>query len=318
MTANNAPPRAAIPGLTFGYRSETGPHRQINEDFVGYFVPGDQDPRRKQGAIFAVADGMGGHLAGEVASRQAVEGVIRAYYTAAATPGPAPGDDAGPALVRAFEQTNHALHTLAQSDPRRSNMGTTLVAAIIREGKLSIANVGDSRAYLLRGGRLTQITRDHSLIGEQVQGRVLSQAQARKHPYRHIITRALGTHSTVQVDLFEGEWQAGDSLLLCTDGLSGTLSARRMARLLRRAPSPQQAADQLVSQAEAQGSRDNISALVVRDGQFRPGGGYSPYLLAGLMGLLGLCLLGVALLALLISGLGLSGNPVAAPQMAPI
>ena len=241
--------------LRFGQKSDRGPSRALNEDYADCFVAADEAQRRDKGAIFLVADGMGGHQAGEVASRMAVERVRQEYYADAAHE---PGDS----LVRAFKVANRALYDYALSDPSKAGMGTTLVAAVVLGRRVCVANVGDSRAYLISKKTITQITKDHSWVEKQVQAGLLTREQAERHPQRNLITRALGAKASVEVDLFEGELHGGDVLLLCTDGLSGPLSERQMTRIVGSQP-PTQAAAQLVAQANVQGGEDNASAIVV-------------------------------------------------------
>jgi serine/threonine protein phosphatase PrpC len=243
------------PELRFGQKSDRGPTRTLNEDYAQCFLPADQAQRRTKGAIFLVADGMGGHQAGEVASRQAVERVTQEYYADTA-------HKTGESLMRAFQVANQVLHTCAQSDPTKAGMGTTLVAAVILGRKVYVANVGDSRAYLINQQGITQITEDHSWVEEQVQAGLLTREQAERHPQRNLITRALGAKPVVEADLFEGELHEGDLLLLCTDGLSGPLSEQQIAHIVRSQP-PSQAANQLVAQACKQQGEDNATALIV-------------------------------------------------------
>jgi serine/threonine protein phosphatase PrpC len=320
--------------LHIGYQSDAGPARKLNEDYIGCVVPKDEAQRRTKGALFLVADGMGGHNAGAVASRKAVEQVAREYY--ADTVG-----DNGDCLVQAVEAANQMLYDLAQGDPSQAGMGTTLVAAVVHgtPPHATIANVGDSRAYLLRRRRLAQITRDHSWVEEQLRAGLLTPAQAARHPQRNVITRALGSRPTVEVDLFEADLGEGDVLLLCSDGLSGELSARQMARILRSQP-PARAAAQLVTGANARGGNDNASAVVVQAGaretmrsRWLPGPiagtwgqnidrlwarGRRVPLVAALAVLCLVCLAsGVALTASLV-GREFVAGPAAAPQLAPI
>ena len=242
--------------LEVGLSSDRGPSRDLNEDYVDYHVPSDEAQSRLKGSIFVVADGMGGHLAGEVASKEAVKKVMEEYY---ADPSPDPGESLG----RAISAANHLVHEHASSDPAKSGMGTTLVAAVIIGSNVYIANVGDSRAYGINKDTSTQITRDHSWVEEQIEAGILTREQAQKHPQRNVITRALGRRQTVEADLFEGKLLAGDALLLCTDGVCGPLTEDQMAQAVRSLP-PSRAAAQLVSQAGAEGGKDNASALIVR------------------------------------------------------
>jgi serine/threonine protein phosphatase PrpC len=235
--------------------TDTGRVRPHNEDYVDYFVPPDPQQQARKGAIYLVADGMGGHQAGEVASRGAVELAIQRYY----------GDtsrDVGKSLARAVQAANQQIHAQAQADPSKSGMGTTLVAAVILGRKVYVANVGDSRAYLINKRDITQITEDHSWVEEQVRAGLLTQEQARRHPQRNLVTRALGSKPSVEVDLFEGEVSTGDALLLCSDGLTGRVEDFEIAAIVRDHP-PHEAARLLVAAANERGGNDNITVLIV-------------------------------------------------------
>jgi len=253
-TAQGTEPEALH--LEVGLSSDRGPSRDLNEDYVDYYVPSDEAQSRLKGSIFVVADGMGGHLAGEVASKEAVKKVMEEYYAA-------PSPDPGESLGRAISAANLLVREHASSDPAKSGMGTTLVAAVIIGSSVYIANVGDGRAYGINNDTSTQITRDHSWVEEQIEAGILTREQAQKHPQRNVITRALGRRQTVEADLFEGKLLAGDALLLCTDGVCGPLTEDQMAQAVRSLP-PSRAAAQLVSQAGVEGGKDNASALIVR------------------------------------------------------
>ncbi len=235
--------------------SDTGRVRPHNEDYVDFFVPPDPQQRARKGAIYLVADGMGGHQAGEVASRGAVELAIRGYYDD-------PSRDVGKSLVRAIQAANQQLHAQAQADQSKSGMGTTLVAAVVLGRKVYVANVGDSRAYLINNKNITQITEDHSWVEEQVRAGLLTHEQAKKHPQRNLVTRALGSKPAVDVDLFEGEISKGDTLLLCSDGLTGRVDDREVAAIVRQHP-PHEATRILVDTANERGGNDNITVLIV-------------------------------------------------------
>ncbi len=235
--------------------TDVGRARPHNEDFVEYYIPPDPQQRAQKGTLYLVADGMGGHQAGEVASQGAVESVIAHYYSS-------PGSDVGLSLVRALHVANQQIHAQAQADPSKSGMGTTLVAAVIVGRKVYIANVGDSRAYLINQSGITQITEDHSWVEEQVRAGLLTPEKARKHPQRNLVTRALGSKSSVEVDLFEGEVSAGDTILLCSDGLTGRVGDQEIAAIVQ-AHRPEEAVRLLVAQANERGGNDNITVLVV-------------------------------------------------------
>lgn len=235
--------------------TDVGRVRSHNEDYVDYYIPSDPHQRALKGSIYLVADGMGGHQAGEVASREAVEWTMGQYYADTA-------HDVATSLVRAIRMANARLFEQAQSDADKGGMGSTLVAAVIVGQKVYIANVGDSRAYLINARGVTQITEDHSWVEEQVRAKLLTPEQARRHPQRNLVTRALGSKPDVQVDLFEGELEAGDTLLLCSDGLTGRVEDPELAAIALQYPA-QEAARQLVALANERGGNDNISVLIV-------------------------------------------------------
>src|SRR5215213_5674339 len=209
-------------------------------------------------SLFAVADGVGGHQAGEVASQTSVETLLREFTA---------GEHTTEGLVAAAEAANQAVWQLAQGSREKRGMGTTLTAlALVQENgeeQLALINVGDSRAYLLQHGDLIQLTEDHSLVEELVRDGKLTPAEAQVHPQRSIITRALGMEPAIEVDSWEITPYAGDRILLCSDGLTNELSDERIASTLRQLADPQEAAHDLVRQARAAGGSDNITVVVV-------------------------------------------------------
>jgi serine/threonine protein phosphatase PrpC len=236
--------------------TDVGRKREHNEDNMAYVIPKDQQVMAIKGALFIVADGMGGHAAGEVASEIAVDTVSNVYYM----------DDnedvAGP-LLQAIKRANVAIHQRAAENMLRSGMGTTCVAAVLRGNMAYIANVGDSRAYLIRQGQARQISQDHSWVAEQVRAGLLTEDQARTHAQRNVITRCLGTQADVDVDVFREQIQEGDTLVLCSDGLSGLVSDEELMRIVERSV-PQESVYHLVERANENGGPDNITAIVVR------------------------------------------------------
>ena len=235
--------------------TDTGRVRPHNEDYVDSFVPPDPQQQARKGAIYLVADGMGGHQAGEVASRGAVETTIQRYYADTSR-------DVGKSLVRSVQAANQQIHAQAQADPSKTGMGTTLVAAVILGRKVYVANVGDSRAYLINKSSMTQITDDHSWVEEQVRAGLLTPDQAKRHPQRNLVTRALGSKPSVDVDLFEGEVSTGDVIFLCSDGLTGRVEDHEIAAIVRDYP-PHEAARLLIAAANERGGSDNITVLIV-------------------------------------------------------
>lgn len=241
--------------ITFAHGTDVGRVRDHNEDTVAVFEPADPAMQR-QGRLFIVADGMGGYLAGEVASRLAAETTQREYYAD-------PSEEPATRLQNAVQAANAVVFDSAHSERAHSGMGTTLVAAALVESKAYVAAVGDSRVYVVHQGQLSQVTQDHSFVGEQLRAGLLTKEQARLHPQRNVITRALGSQPTVQVDLFEGDLAEGDLLLLCSDGLTGHVPEDQIRETLCQLP-PAQAVKRLIEQANESGGSDNISAIVLR------------------------------------------------------
>jgi len=176
---------------------------------------------------------------------------------------PLEGDDPGAALVAAVHEANRRVYTLSLTRPDYAGLGTTLTAAHLAGGRWWIAHVGDSRAYLYRQGRLRQVTRDHSVVAELVALGYLRADEARTHPQRHLLTRALGLEATLEVDLYSLEARPEDRLLLCTDGLSSVVSDATMRELLARGGSPAEQAARLAEKALEQGAPDNVTVVVV-------------------------------------------------------
>jgi serine/threonine protein phosphatase PrpC len=242
--------------IAFAKGTDIGRQRDHNEDYVDAFSPPDPAKRRQKGELFIVADGMGGHQAGEVASRSAVQTISHEYYAE-------PESDLAGSLVRAIQRANAAIHQQAQESLSRAGMGTTVVAALVRGQELCLANVGDSRAYLMRNGKIRQVTSDHSFVEEQIRAGILTREEARTHPQRNVITRALGAKPDVEVDTYKGTLAPGDALLLCTDGVSQYVEEAEIREILSQ-HSPQEATSRLIALANERGGNDNITALVIQ------------------------------------------------------
>lgn len=240
-------------GIDIGTATDVGRVREANEDSMLAIAPGDGH------LLVAVADGMGGHRAGEVASDLAVQSLRTALEAAG---------DAKPEelLTRAVELANKTIWEAAAEDAEKEGMGTTLVCALVsRAGDVSIANVGDSRAYTVIKNSAKLVTVDHTWVNQQVLGGHMSEKEARTSPYRNLLTRSLGSTPRVQVDLFKDvRLGPGDALVLVSDGVSGYLDARDVAGILRESATAQQAAERLVSEAVNRGGADNATAVVVR------------------------------------------------------
>jgi PPM family protein phosphatase len=216
--------------VSVGAASDIGQVREGNEDSYLVIAP-----------LYAVADGMGGHRGGEVASNLALETVEELFTQGSGT------------LAEQVEQANRAVFERSQQDRSVSGMGTTLTAALIDGGRVHLAHVGDSRAYLFRGGELSLLTEDHTLVQEE----------AETHPHRSILTRALGVDAAVQVDESDVDVAGGDRILLCSDGLTGMVSDEQIREILGRNPDPQPAVDELVKEANRAGGIDNITAVIL-------------------------------------------------------
>jgi len=223
--------------------TDAGRKRRRNEDSYVLEPP-----------LFAVADGMGGAQAGEVASRLAVD-AFREFHEA---------DELEPEkrVTAIIQEANRRIYERAREDTQASGMGTTVTAALVGEESVSIGHVGDSRAYRLRGGQLEQLTDDHSLVADLVRGGRLTPEEADVHPQRSVITRALGTDPEVDVDAFTFEAEPGDVILLCSDGLTTMLTDEEIVAIVGRAKSLEHAAKQLVKAANRRGGEDNVTVVL--------------------------------------------------------
>jgi protein phosphatase len=208
--------------------------------------------------LFIVADGMGGHRGGEIASKLAVDTVIASFYAS---------DEKTPvaAFKKAFSEANRVIIEKSREDVALFGMGTTCTALAIRPGEAYFAHVGDSRAYILRGGELKQVTEDHSLVGEMVRSGIISDEDAKVHPRRNVITRSLGTHEELETDTPDSPLPLidGDVFLLCSDGLTSLVDEEELEVVVG-ANSPREACDRLVELANAKGGKDNITVQVIK------------------------------------------------------
>lgn len=255
--------------IDIGHATDRGCRREKNEDTYLVLLP----PCVPEGvdAVVAVADGMGGHQAGEVASAIAVR-VLQEEVARAGVRARPPGAEV---LANAVREANAEI--MAEAGDDRRGMGTTLTVALIARDRVCLAHVGDSRGYLLRDGRLQQLTRDHSWVADQVQAGLLSPDQAVNHPHRNLLTRALGMDRSIMVDAETTSLRSGDVLLLCSDGLHGVVPEPEVARAMVKAAGVQEAAEALVALANARGGPDNVTAVVAatrpQDGREQPARG---------------------------------------------
>jgi protein phosphatase len=232
-------------------RTDVGVVRSGNED--NYLMLSDR-------GVFIVADGMGGHAAGEVASEMAVRIISREIGSLRGVT----DDQAGERIQRAIVSANEAIFERTLSEHDKRGMGTTTTVLALLPGRYLVGQVGDSRAYLLRNGSFLQLTKDHSYVQEQVDAGLLTPEQARVHPYSNVITRCVGAGSEVVPDLYFGTLNPGDVLLLASDGLTGMLEDEQLARILEAGEGPQSWVDRMIAEANRRGGLDNITAIIVK------------------------------------------------------
>ncbi|MDR3536071.1 MAG: Stp1/IreP family PP2C-type Ser/Thr phosphatase [Acetobacteraceae bacterium] len=243
--------------------SHPGLVRALNEDAVIYRLPNDSDPDSALGVLALVADGMGGHAAGEVASEMAAQCLHYLFYR---RPQPVPA-----ALAEGFAAANLAIHERSRTDPACAGMGTTCTAIVLRDNCAWLGHVGDSRAYLIRDNAIRQISEDHSLVAELVRQGTLTEAEAKEFPDRNVILRALGTQPTVEPSISPAGlpiWP-GDIFVLCSDGLSDLVDDETIRQLASAQP-PFEACEALIQAALAVGGHDNVSAGVIRVAEAAP------------------------------------------------
>lgn len=236
--------------------SDRGLLRSRNEDFYGIFSPG-QSSLAMHGILLVVADGMGGHLSGAEASKLAVESLSRAYFK----------DISQGASAAIVDRIRWAMHEANREvfeiigERIEGTVGTTCTAAVLSEDRVTIAHLGDSRAYRLTSGKILQLTKDHSLVGEMVRRGTLSREEADRHPSRNFITRALGLRESIEVDVEEYQLEAGDRILLCSDGLFTMVSEKEISSIAVEG-TPQEACKRLIERANDEGGEDNITVIV--------------------------------------------------------
>ena len=246
--------------LLHAARTDVGMIRSGNED--NFTV--DATPTR---GIFIVADGMGGHAAGEVASEMAVKIVQRELSPVRDLD----GEDVVQMVATALKRANRAIHDRTLTETDKQGMGTTVSALLLAGTRYLIGQVGDSRVYLFRDGGLTQLTKDHSYVQEQVDAGFLTPEQARYHPYSNVITRCVGAGHDVEPDIYRGEAREGDLFLVASDGLTGMVDDRRLAQLLGSRAEPERKVQSLIAEANGRGGLDNITAIIVQVLETGPG-----------------------------------------------
>jgi len=248
--------------MDFGARTDTGRVRETNEDSLRY---------APETNLFILSDGMGGQASGEVASRLATDATLAHCLEAESNSAlPLVGEpiegvsEASNRLASAIRLANRVVYTASQQNSEQQGMGATVVAVWIKNDRMSVAHVGDSRVYRLRGGALEQLTSDHSFVAEQVRRGLMTEGEAAQSKLQNVLMRALGIDPEVEPDVTEELVMEGDTILLCSDGLTRELSDQQIAGVLTSIDDPEEAADRLIELANQTGGGDNISAIVVR------------------------------------------------------
>jgi PPM family protein phosphatase len=238
--------------------TDRGLRRGQNEDSHGEWIPAAADERRRRGVLLVVADGMGGSRAGEVASRLAVDTVMRYYREA-------PGEDLLEDLHHAVEAANRAVHRESAAHPELSGMGTTCTAVVLRGADAYIAHVGDSRAYLIQDGAIRQLTRDHSLVAQLVREGQLTPDQAKVDPRRNVVTRSVGVGPHVEIDAERAPavLRSGDTVMVCSDGLHGVVGEEEL-RTAASGADLAQGCQEAIRLANQRGGPDNITVVLAR------------------------------------------------------
>ena len=246
------------PNISASVQTDTGCVREANEDSGRHIAPNDLQVRLSKGTLTIVADGMGGHASGEVASQMAVELISEFYYAS-------PAGTASEALRGAIEAANAAIYETSETEEKYFGMGTTLVALVLQENTAISAHVGDSRLYRFRTGHLEMMTTDHSQVMEMVKHGIISMEEARDHDDKNVILRAVGTQPEVEVEVSEPfTVESGDTFLLCSDGLSDMIHDDEIESIMRSAGDIHTAAEKLINAAKTSGGHDNITVGVVR------------------------------------------------------
>lgn len=250
---------ASMLDLEFAELSDVGRVRDHNEDYSGCSIPASENEGRTQGWLFAVADGVGGEELGEVASQTAIESLMAGFRAA-------PKGEAHTSLMpRLIQTANTRIYELGRAaSPGGSKMATTIVACALRYDRVVVAHVGDSRCYLIRHGLAQQITRDHTVVAEQVRLGLLTAREAAEAQTRHLLSRSLGNDLFVNVEIGDRQIQVDDVLLLCSDGLHGPVNGNEIGEIVRYTPDLKTAAAKLIALANERDGGDNATAQLIR------------------------------------------------------
>lgn len=257
----DAPKLERVPIVSIGCKTDLGRVRENNEDKFEFYIPDDSATMASRGCIFLVCDGMGGHAAGQIASELAAKTFIDVYLHH-------PSEDIAAALAAAVKAANRFVLDVSRAVPSRRGMGTTLSALILTQYGGFTVQVGDSRIYRLRDGKLVQLTHDHGWVDEAVRRGEIPAEAADDHPYKHVLTRAVGTEETVEPDIEEIDVREGDVFLLSSDGMTNHVPDPAIEETLARF-GPGEAAWKLVGKALYDGGSDNCTVLIVRVDGYR-------------------------------------------------
>jgi protein phosphatase len=246
----------ALAKCTVAAKTDLGRVRENNEDKFEFYIPDDEVTLSSRGQVFVVCDGMGGHAAGQIASELACKTFIDVYLNH-------PAADIRTALTEALQAANRYVFLVSRSVAARKGMGTTLTAMVLLQDMAYVVQVGDSRAYRLRGEQLTQITEDHTYMHEMIRMGILTPEQAAVHPQKHVITRAIGIEENVVCDVYEFEIHQGDTYFLCSDGVLNHVEDDQIQSILA-SNGPAAATWKMVGAALLGGGSDNTTAIVIR------------------------------------------------------
>lgn len=240
--------------MTVVYRTDTGKIRTVNEDCGGFFW-------NDNSLLAVVADGMGGHQAGDIASEMAVKFLEEEWKKVDKELTPS---EAEKWLSDTIVAANQKLYEFSKSKSEYAGMGTTIVAVICTESNVTLAHIGDSRIYMLNEKGFSLLTEDHSLVNELVKNGQITKEEAEHHPRKHILLRALGTEAHVMIDVRSLNWEENDVVLLCTDGLTNKVDERELEQIIRTPQTLEKQADELISMANAAGGEDNITLILIK------------------------------------------------------
>ena len=230
-----------------GIKSDAGNVRELNEDYASFI----EDERFK---IYLVADGMGGHNAGEIASKLAVKSIIRYLLEHS--------EEDEDILLNAVKYANNEIYEISQKNDKCKGMGTTITGCFIKGDMIQVVNVGDSCCFSIKDNEIKKVTKDHSWVQELIDAGAITEEEGRVHPKKNIITRALGTNSSVKIDIFNIDKNESSMFLLCSDGLSNEVQKEEMVEIVNRYKNVNEACEKLVDLAKARGGKDNITVLL--------------------------------------------------------